>query len=60
MGDVIALQEWVASGAAMEFAAGEEDSNTLLHWAALHGQLEIVRLLVQCGASINAQNKVQQ
>ncbi|KAI1161109.1 hypothetical protein F5B18DRAFT_629934, partial [Nemania serpens] len=34
-------------------------SSTPLHYAALEGQTEAVRTLLECGAEVNARNRVE-
>ena len=45
----------IASG--IDVNARDEYGNTLLHFAAFHGQIELVKLLLATGADINAVDK---
>ena len=35
-----------------------QDGETALHWAALRGHVEVVKMLVKYGAAVDIRNKV--
>ena len=54
--DVDAVRGLIARGADPDAAHG--DGMTALHWAAEHGDLEIVELLVDAGADVEARTRL--
>lgn len=52
-GDVGAIEQYLASGAAVD-AADPKQGGTPLMWAAVTGQTEVIELLIRQGADVNA------
>ena len=53
-GDAAAATALIKEGA--DVRARKADGTTALHWAAHHGELELVKRLIKAGADVNARN----
>jgi len=53
-GDATAAMALIKEGA--DVRARKADGTTALHWAAHHGELELVKRLIKAGADVNARN----